>query len=857
MQDVDEVVESLPPAGYTALTRAKQSNLSKPFLRLEVEKSIKGMGRFKAPGPDGFQPVFYQDCWTTVGDSVSSFVLKFFETSTLPCGTNDALVVLIPKVVLKEVMPKLIGPAQSSFIPGRLSADNIFVVQEAVHSVRRKQGRKGWMLLKLDFEKAYDRIRWDFLEDTVHAAGFSSTWIEWILQSVDHSVKKGRGPSMFALQGENYHLIGSLKPKNGDKAKFQQLYIVDTENEVENRMNVMSKGNDSVQDVGKKKFGKEVVEILLKLIMISTLTWKHSDLPGIEVAALSPGDFHEDMDKRDIVLQKQSGKLKRIHECHVAYLALQYPLLFSSGEDGFRLGIKKTPTKTSKGEDDKGISIRQWFAHRLHERKNEKHTLFRSKRLFQQFLVDGYTMIESNRLRFIKKNQKKLQSTNIQKVKEASVNGITDLSNEGKKFVIPPSFTGGPRYMQQMYLDAMATCKHFRFPDLFITFTCNAKWPEITRFCNKRKLRAYDRPDIICRIFKMKLDNLMDDLTVKNIFGKTVSEIPDRDKEPKLYEVVKDCMIHGQCGHINPNSPCMVNGRCSKYYPKAYAETTKVDKEGFPVYRRRKSSIKYLFKYVHKGLDRVSVTVEPHIAQYVSACEAFWRSNKYLIHYRSTAVQKLSFHEKGKQPVYYREGETAEGVLSRKYFRRRARPGFAIGRINYVPHNMEDEYHLRVLINSKRGPTGFDDIKTVKGVIHKSYRDACFALGLLDDDKEYIQGLKEANFWCSAKFVCRLFVIMLLYDSLATPDVVWEHSWPILSEDILRKRRNATNRPDLNLSDDEIIKFTLQEIHRLLKRNGTSLKRFKTLPQLDEDDLPQFNQLLLDERKYNKDDLRE
>lgn len=56
---------------------------------------------------------------------------------------------------------------------------------------------------------------------------------------VDRSVIKGRGPSMFALQGENYHLMGSLKPKAGDYPKFQQLYIVDTENEVANRMKVM------------------------------------------------------------------------------------------------------------------------------------------------------------------------------------------------------------------------------------------------------------------------------------------------------------------------------------------------------------------------------------------------------------------------------------------------------------------------------------------------------------------------------------------------------------------------------------------------------------------------------------------
>lgn len=220
MEDVDVVVEKLPQEGFVSLTRVVKEELSRTFSAAEVEKAVKSMGRFKAPGPDGFQPVFYQQCWDIVGESVVRFVLEFFATGILPQETNDALIVLIPKVAkperitqfrpislcnvlfktitktmgerLKKVMVKLIGPAQASFLPGRLSTDNIIVVQEAVHSMRRKKGQKGWMLLKLDLEKAYDRIRWDFLEDTLIAAGLSETWTRWIMQCVS-------GPSMTLL----------------------------------------------------------------------------------------------------------------------------------------------------------------------------------------------------------------------------------------------------------------------------------------------------------------------------------------------------------------------------------------------------------------------------------------------------------------------------------------------------------------------------------------------------------------------------------------------------------------------------------------------------------------------------------
>ncbi|CAF2073984.1 unnamed protein product [Brassica napus] len=243
-----------------------------------------------------------------------------------------------------------------------------------------------------------------------------------------------------------------------------------------------------------------------------------------EVAALIPGDFNLDMDKRNIVLQeKQTGWLKRISEIHPAYLALQYPLIFTYGEDGFRLGIQKRETDATAKLKTKALSMRQWYAFRLQERENECNTLLHSRRLFQQFLVDGYTTIEANRLFYLRMNQKSLRSDSYDSIQQAENSGKTDMHDQGSRFVLPASFTGGARHMKNMYLVAMAICKYFGFPDYFITFTCNPKWPEITRHLQPRKLTVEDRPEILSRIFKIKLESLMTDLTDKQLLGKTSS----------------------------------------------------------------------------------------------------------------------------------------------------------------------------------------------------------------------------------------------------------------------------------------------------------------------------------------------
>jgi len=82
-------------------------------------------------------------------------------------------------------------------------------------------------------------------------------------------------------------------------------------------------------------------------------------------------------------------------------------------------------------------------------------------------------MIEAQRLSFIRSNQKLIQSEILNGLQEAINRGETDPSCVGRRVVLPSSFTCGMRYMFNNCQDAMAICKRFSYPDLFITITCN------------------------------------------------------------------------------------------------------------------------------------------------------------------------------------------------------------------------------------------------------------------------------------------------------------------------------------------------------------------------------------------------
>jgi len=206
-----------------------------------------------------------------------------------------------------------------------------------------------------------------------------------------------------------------------------------------------------------------------------------------------------------------------IYDLYTNYLGYQYSLLFPYGEDGYRHDINCRDSLALKRN---WLSIRKWFCFRIQTREGEMVTILRSRTLFQQFVEDLYTMIEFERLSFIRNNQSKLRVDKYSNLCQPSNESQTEASQKGKWFVLPSTFVGGRRFMDQLYFDGMTIWGHVGFPYLFVT--CNLKWPKIWKILNTLKLSHSDWLDITARVFKIKFEKLLSYLTNKHILDRVI-----------------------------------------------------------------------------------------------------------------------------------------------------------------------------------------------------------------------------------------------------------------------------------------------------------------------------------------------
>jgi hypothetical protein len=187
--------------------------LTAPFSAEDVRKAAFSIGDYKAPDPDGLHAVFYKKFWGLCGDDITAEILQALNSGVIPEGWNDTTIVLIPKVDnpelitqfrpislcnviykiiskmlafrLKEILPEVISPIQSVFVPGRLITDNVLVAYESIHTIKNKRsGKTGLCAVKLDMHKAYDRVEWVFLENIMRRMGFDDRWTSLMMACV-------------------------------------------------------------------------------------------------------------------------------------------------------------------------------------------------------------------------------------------------------------------------------------------------------------------------------------------------------------------------------------------------------------------------------------------------------------------------------------------------------------------------------------------------------------------------------------------------------------------------------------------------------------------------------------------------
>ncbi|KAI9107858.1 hypothetical protein K1719_021194 [Acacia pycnantha] len=192
-------------------------------------------------------------------------------------------------------------------------------------------------------------------------------------------------------------------------------------------------------------------------------------------------------------------------------------------------------------------------------------------------------------------------------------------------------------------------------------------------------------------------------------------------------------------------------------------------------------------------------------------------------------------------------------VREKRIWKHRER-GFSVGRLGHSTPAQGELYYLRLLLTKVRGPKNYEDIRTVNQIVYPTFREACYALGLLDDDNEYIDAIKEAAPWASGNYLRKFFTSMLLSHSLSQPGIVWEKTKDIICEDLLYITHANQLFKGLQFSSTHKEAVGLLEIEKLLLRNDKCLNDYPSLPKPNEENLIDVsNQLILQELNYNKE----
>lgn len=495
----------------------------------------------------------------------------------------------------------------------------------------------------------------------------------------------GSGPYVFRIHGTVHHRTTHLNPPEGLSRKFAQLYVVDSTQAVEQRIEETENEGCCPQVMDAiDRFLRENNRLAASYQMIreieererATAERENKSIPVVnmvmrrdrqsdqrrynmptsnEIAMVFVDNDGEPPFERDIRIYPRNPVNENQQFVNINILSpnldpMTYVILYPYGEPGWQPNWQCEPypgklntkncfvLKNSKifyqlpgalQGSRTNVSMLQFKVAQTAIR-NEFNPIISAGKLTQQWIVDSYLQVEANNLNFVRYKQNKLRAELYQGLADHVANVAGDAGLEaGIPIILPSSFEGSPRNMRERLQDAMSIFGRYGPPDLFITFTANPNWDEIK--INLRNFEhACDRPDLVARVFRLKLRALIEDVTVNHVLGKCIAfvytiefqkrglphahmlvvleeedkfktseridavvcaEIPEREQNPVLFEAVTKFMIHGPCGPVCPSAPCMENGECKKQFPKQLQPETVTNANGYPLYRRRDVSV--------------------------------------------------------------------------------------------------------------------------------------------------------------------------------------------------------------------------------------------------------------------------
>ncbi|KAK2429614.1 hypothetical protein QL285_028038 [Trifolium repens] len=195
---------------FRQLSMIESGGLTKPFSEAEVKAAVWDCDSYKSPGPDGINFGFYKDFLEDMRGDVMRFISEFHRNGKLSKGLNSTFIALIPKIDspqrlndfrpislvgslykilakvlanrLRLVIGSVISEAQTAFVKSRQILDGVLIANEVVDEARRS--KKELLLFKVDFEKAYDSVDWDYLDDVMGKMAFPVLWRKWIRECV-------------------------------------------------------------------------------------------------------------------------------------------------------------------------------------------------------------------------------------------------------------------------------------------------------------------------------------------------------------------------------------------------------------------------------------------------------------------------------------------------------------------------------------------------------------------------------------------------------------------------------------------------------------------------------------------------